>query len=159
MDNEYLVSAFAPLKLFNFSIVQSEIQIVYEGVYHRILVFHSERANTLSFNITLKSLPKSWVDCYSILSRYCPVEFAEFIKAKFTLSDEAIVEFAIGKLTGECSKVFELTDSSAWMQLHQFHKQSMQRRNESFWAVVSGYRDTYHFTSGKRFEDEPDPTF
>jgi hypothetical protein len=159
MNNDYLVKAFAPLQGLGFRLIRSDIQIVYEGDHHRILVSHVERANTLDFDITLKSLPKSWVDCYSIIGRYCPADLDQFINSKTVLSDAAIVEFVIGKLMGDCAAVFTITDSSEWMRLHQFHKQSMHRRNESFWATVSGYRDTYWFTSGKRFEDEPRPAF
>ncbi|MEO6993570.1 MAG: hypothetical protein ABI273_08065 [Lacunisphaera sp.] len=159
MNETELALAIAPLKRLNFKIERGYPQFVCESQTHRIKVFLFERETTLYFDVTLRALPKSWIDCFSIINYYCPEVFSGFMNAERELSDESILTFVIDKLTSDCSGVFDVTSTSEWMKIHQSHRQSLKRRNESFWAIVSGYRDTYAFTSRQSFTEEPRATW
>jgi hypothetical protein len=120
-----------------------------------VLPLAAERETTLNFDVVLKSVQRCDVDCYSIIAYYKPEALSAFLKPGRSLTDEEIIAFIVQHLTTDCAQVFEITNSSDWMQLHQFHLQSVHCRNDVFSALVSGYFDTYPISDSVRRGSAP----
>ncbi len=114
---------------------------VFENQTHRVSVEMLDGHSSLSCDVTLKALPRSRVDAYSIISCYNPNALDAFLRAPKKRTNEVIANFVAQELSGPCAAVFEIINTSQWMQLHQQHLQSMRRRNDVFWRRVRGFDD------------------
>jgi len=126
-----------------FKLIAERDGLFYTSSYHRIRLTTLERASTVSIDVTLTALPKSYVDAYSIAGFCVADKLNAFLGQPVILTDQAIAEFLAARLSGDCGKIFERTTTSEWMELHQYHRCSLKRRNKSFWAKVSGLNELY----------------
>ena len=138
-----LKNTFCGLEQLGFQVPAKHDGLVYSGPYHRVRVTTLDRASTVSVDVVLSELANSYVDAYSIIG-FCYVDkLVDFLNQRISLADRNIAEFIAARLSGDCAKIFKRIGTSEWMELHQYHRLSLQRRNKAFWAKVSGTSALY----------------
>jgi hypothetical protein len=113
--------------------------LILENETHKVSVMLLERHSTVSCDLVLKSLPESAVDAYSIIAFYHSQALNTFFSTPEERTDEVVANFIARELSGSCAAVFQIVGTTEWMSLHQHHLRSLRRRNDAFWARVSGF--------------------
>ena len=139
MTNEALINSFQVLETQLGLQKTSDLPLVFENETHRVSIGLGDCHSTVTCGVVLKALPKAWIDDYSIISFYHAPALDAFLRAPKKRTDEVVADFIACELSGPCAAVFKVTDTSAWMRLHQHFLRSMRRRNDVFGARVSGF--------------------
>ena len=99
--------SISPLAKIGFKVGESYPPLVAENDAHRVTAFLQDRETFAIIDIALKTVARCTVDGYSIVAYFNPKALSAFIDSDSELTEEQIVPFIIGNLTGDCRNIFK----------------------------------------------------